>query len=209
MDSNDPVMGHNSRLRGDFMPTVLVVDDNAELVQLYTRILTGSGHEVYSAGNSEQCFFFLETKAPDLIILDIMMEPMDGWEVLSGIRRNQKTEMVPVIMVSGKKPTHEETQHYMEWVDGYRVKPLSVKGLKAVVADFLAFRDAVDREISEMERAGAGGPVIEEYRMLRKSIASGTEMSGLFEKADKVVTHRIEEKEKRLTVLRWEYGVLV
>jgi len=97
----------------------------------------------------------------------------------------------------------------MEWVDGYRVKLLSVKGLKAVVADFLAFRDAVDREISEMERAGAGGPVIEEYRMLRKSIASGTEMAGLFEKGDKVVPHRIEEKEKRLTVLRWEYGMLV
>jgi len=60
------------------MPTILVIDDNAELIQLYTRILTGSGFSVYSAGNSEQCFFFLETKAPDLIILDIMMEPMDG-----------------------------------------------------------------------------------------------------------------------------------
>ncbi|MEI6841179.1 MAG: response regulator [Methanomicrobiales archaeon] len=191
------------------MPTVLVVDDNAELVQLYTRILAGSGHEVYSAGNSEQCFSFLETTAPDLIILDIMMEPMDGWEVLSGIRMNQKTERVPVIMVSGKKPTHEETRQYMEWVDGYRVKPLSVKGLKAVVEDFLSFRETVDREISEVERTGAGGQVIEEYRTLRRSITSGTQMTGLFEMADEEITRCIQEKRKRLTALQREYGVTV
>lgn len=191
------------------MPTVLVVDDNAELVQLYTRILTGSGCEVYSAGSGELCFSFLETTAPDLIILDIMMEPMDGWDVLSHIRMNQKTVRVPVIMVSGKKPTHEETRQYMEWVDGYRVKPLSVKGLKAVVEDFLSFRETVDREISEVERTGAGGQVIEEYRTLRRSIASGTQMTGLFEMADEEITRCIQKKRKRLTVLQREYGVTV
>lgn len=145
--------------------------------------------------------------APDLILLDIMMEPVDGWEVLTRIRRGGRSAGIPVIMVSGKKPTHDEAWQYMEWVDGYRVKPLSVKGLKAVVNDFFACRDAVDREISQVKCKGAGEKVLAEYRGLRESIASGTAMVCLLEMADVEITNRIKEKEKRLKELQVEYGV--
>jgi DNA-binding response OmpR family regulator len=191
------------------MPTVLIVDDNAELIQLYILILTGGGYQVYSAGNGEQCFSLLETITPDLILLDIMMEPMDGWEVLSRIRRNNRTAGVPVTMVSGKKPTHDETLHYMEMIDDYRVKPLSVKGLKAIVTDFLTFRDAIDREISQVERGGASKQVLAEYRGLKRSVASGTTMVRLLETADEEISTRIKAKEKRLKELQGEYGVPV
>jgi DNA-binding response OmpR family regulator len=194
-------------IRGDSIPTILIVDDNAELVQLYALILRGNGYQVYSAGDGERCFSFLETITPDLIILDIMMEPMDGWEVLSRIRRSDRSSGIPVIMVSGKKPTHDEAWQYMEWVDDYRVKPLSVKGLKGVVTDFFASRAAIDREISQVECKGAGEKVLAEYRGLRRSIAAGTAMMCLLEMADVEITSRINEKEKRLKELQVEYGV--
>lgn len=189
------------------MPTIVIVDDNAELVQLYSLILESSGNEVFSAGNGEQCFALLDTITPDLILLDIMMEPMDGWEVLKRLRLNKRIYPVAIFMVSGKKPTPGEIWEFMDMVDDYRIKPLGVKDLKALVVDFIAAQGRLDREIVQLEHAGAGEQVIKEYRGLRRSVTSAAVMTRLLEMSDDKINQCIQSREKRLMELRGEYSV--
>jgi len=207
LDLNESFPVKITAIGGDYMPAVLIVDDNSELVQLYTLILTKGGYQVFSAGDGEQCFSLLGTMLPDLVLLDIMMEPMDGWEVLTRIRRTGRTAGVPVIMVSGKKPTRGEIQKYIEWVDDYRIKPLTVKGLKGVVDGFMASRDTIDHEVLQSGLGGAGDQVQAEYRGLRRSVTSGTAMVRLLEIPDEEITRQIDAKKKRLKELQEEYGV--
>ena len=86
------------------MFSILIVDDNADLVELFSVVLTRNGYKTCSAVSGEECLKLLKISTPDLILLDIMMDPMDGWETLTGIRSDRMSQSLPVIMVTGKQP---------------------------------------------------------------------------------------------------------
>jgi two-component system OmpR family response regulator len=73
------------------MPKILVVDDNPDLVELFEIVLTRKGHSVDKTISGGQCLEILKTSIPDLILLDIMMEPMDGWETIQRIKSDFRT----------------------------------------------------------------------------------------------------------------------
>jgi len=77
---------------------ILLVDDEPEIGFLTKMILEKEGHDVVVAKDSADCFKKLETAAPDLILLDVMMPGDDGWVVCRKIKTEEKTKHIPVAM---------------------------------------------------------------------------------------------------------------
>ena len=83
-------------------PVVLIVDDDAR-VREYVRVnLEMEGYTVREAGSAEQGLEVLEEVSPDLVLLDVMMPEVDGWEMLRRVRERHGTDAMPVVMFSGK-----------------------------------------------------------------------------------------------------------
>jgi excisionase family DNA binding protein len=83
-------------------PLVLIVDDD-EQVREYVRVnLEAEGYNVREAGNAEEGLRALEESQPDLVLLDVMMPQVDGWEMLQLLHERHGADAVPVVMFSGK-----------------------------------------------------------------------------------------------------------
>lgn len=151
---------------GNTKQTILVVDDNRDLVDLYITILNIEGYTIISVYSGRQCLEILNTRVPDLILLDIMMSPMDGWETLVNIRSNPATQDIPVIMVTGKQFVFEELEKYGHTIDGYVIKPISPKNLIALIDEFLKRKTAIGNAVEKARNAGIKSDIINEFREL-------------------------------------------
>ena len=85
-------------------PRILVVDDNAQNVKLLEQLLKGSGYEPVSALSGPEALKQLETAQPDMVLLDVVMPEMSGYEVCRAIRANAATALLPVVMVTALDP---------------------------------------------------------------------------------------------------------
>ena len=83
-------------------PLIYAVDDEEGIRELYACALESAGFEVNCFGDGTSLLEAMEGRVPDLILLDIMLDGMDGYEILRGIRHNGKYASIPVIMVSAK-----------------------------------------------------------------------------------------------------------
>ena len=110
---------------------ILVVDDEARMRKLVKDFLTNRGFQVIEAGDGEEAVdIFFADKDIALVLLDVMMPKMDGWEVLKTIR---KYSQVPVIMLTARSEERDELQGFSLGVDEYISKPFSPKILVARV----------------------------------------------------------------------------
>ena len=96
---------------------VMVVDDESRMRKLVKDFLTKSGYEVLEAGNGAEALdiFYMNSQV-DLIILDVMMPVMDGWETVREIRKSSK---VPIIMLTARSEERDELQGFSLGVDEY------------------------------------------------------------------------------------------
>ena len=125
---------------------ILVVDDEARMRKLVNDFLTKNHYIVIEAENGEKAVdIFLEEKDIDLIILDVMMPVMDGWEACREIRRYSK---VPIIMLTAKSDENDELKGFQLGVDEYISKPFSPKILVARVEAI--FRRTMNEDESEV-----------------------------------------------------------
>lgn len=109
------------------MKTLLVVDDDPAIREIFSVLLSMEGYTVHAAAGGRECFECLSSIPPDLVLLDILMHPIDGWETLTAIRKNPETRHIPVIMFSGKSPSCEEIVLYGGWIEDYLMKPISME----------------------------------------------------------------------------------
>jgi CheY-like chemotaxis protein len=154
------------------MESVLIVDDNVDLRELYSIVLGKCGYEIFTAPGGNECISLLSKKQPDLVLLDIMMEPMDGWETLDLIRSSQKTREIPVIMVTGKQPTREEIHQHFGTIDGYVIKPVTIHELAGLVKTFFQRRQRVNRGVQAFRESGANENLLAEYQQLCRVLAA-------------------------------------
>ena len=117
---------------------ILVVDDEPPIVRLMEFILARQGHEMLVAVNGEEAVEKIRTHKPDLILLDIMMPRIDGYEVARRIRANPETAALPIIMLSAKAQEEDIRKGVEVGVDEYITKPFSPEHLVHVVADHLS-----------------------------------------------------------------------
>lgn len=114
---------------------ILVVDDEARMRKLVRDFLANKGFSVIEAGDGEEAVeLFFQQKDISLVILDVMMPKMDGWETLKTIR---KYSPIPVIMLTAKGEERDELQGFSLGVDEYISKPFSPKILVARVEAIL------------------------------------------------------------------------
>lgn len=124
----------------DAMPKekkILVVDDSPTVRKLIAGKLEKCGHEVYCAADGVEAIEQLDTMVPDLILLDITMPRMDGYQVCKVIRSKDATKDVPVVMISGKDGFFDKVRGRMAGTTGYITKPFGPETLMKAVETYL------------------------------------------------------------------------
>ena len=149
--------------------TVLIVDDSSFITEGLASILKKNYRTIVSSGG-EMCLELLKRETPDIIILDILMEPMDGWETLLHIRENPATCQIPVVMFSAKKISPFEAETHHPHIDDYITKPVSPRNLLETIEKVLSRREASQKNIELWKQAGVQIDEIEEYARLTASI---------------------------------------
>ena len=117
---------------------ILVVDDEKELVKLVTFNLSIAGYDILSAKNGIEALEISEQENPDLIILDIMLPRIDGWEVCRRLRQNPHTTNIPIIMLSALSEVDDKLKGFDLGIDDYVTKPFSPRELVVRVKRVLA-----------------------------------------------------------------------
>jgi two-component system OmpR family response regulator len=151
------------------MDTVLIVDDSSFIVEGLIAFLKKQYRPLAAYGGAE-CLDILTREIPSVIILDIMMEPMDGWETLTRIKENPATRNIPVLMFSAKKISPEEAEEHRIRIDDFIIKPVSPKKIIEAIEKVLARRDTNRKVIETWKSSGIGQEKIDEYLSLVTSL---------------------------------------
>lgn len=104
---------------------ILAVDDEKHIVRLVQVNLERQGYEVVTANDGKEALEKVDSERPDLVVLDVMMPYMDGFEVLQNLRRNPSTRDIPVIMLTAKAQDADVFRGWQSGVDCYLTKPFN------------------------------------------------------------------------------------
>ena len=117
--------GHFSKGREDDM-RILVVDDDPNILELVNIHLSQAGYEVIKAAHGEQALNTLETRLPDLAVVDVMMPGMDGFELTKRLRSEAD---IPVLLLTAKGELEDKERGFLAGSDDYVVKPFEPREL--------------------------------------------------------------------------------
>lgn len=117
---------------------ILVVDDDVDTLRLVGLMLQRQGYEIAAASSGRQALNMARTENPDLIILDVMMPDMDGYEVTRRLRSDQDTATIPIIMFTAKTQIDDKVSGFEAGADDYLTKPTQPRELFAHVKAVLA-----------------------------------------------------------------------
>src|SRR6478672_11253967 len=152
---------NNSQQRGD-MSRILIVDDEPAIVELLEEHLQSEGYETEHAFSGEEALLRLEKSAPDLVILDLMLPGMDGYEVCRLMQADARLNHVPVIMLTARSAVPNKVMGYQRGADDYMVKPFDPDELSVRVRAQLhhLYHDTIS------ELTGLPGPEAVEQKIL-------------------------------------------
>ncbi|MHB8162868.1 MAG: response regulator [Methanoregula sp.] len=119
------------------MTTVLIVDDNPDIRELFAVTLVSLQYSTLTAPGGLECLEMLTKVRPDIILLDVMMWPIDGWQTLKKIKSCPDTSSIPVIMITGKDATYEEQQKFSRYYADYITKPVTRVSLQEIIEKVL------------------------------------------------------------------------
>jgi len=109
---------------------ILCVEDEPEMIDLIRLILGRRGFEVKGAAGGTEGLQMIRQDPPDLVLLDLMMPDMDGWEVYQQMKADEKTKSIPVIVVTAKAQSIDKVLGlHIAKVDDYITKPFSPQDL--------------------------------------------------------------------------------
>ena len=108
---------------------ILVVDDEVELLQLMRHMLVSSGYDVAVAENGRQALERVQVERPDLILCDVVMPELNGFETVRALRSSPETKDLHVIMVSARGQRQDVERALTAGANGYITKPFSYKDL--------------------------------------------------------------------------------
>ncbi len=117
---------------------VLVVDDDEHILRSLAQYLELEEFSVKTASGGAEALALVESERPDLVVLDVMMPEMDGFEVLENLRRKPETEKLPVIMLTARDQHQDVLKGYQMGVSSYMVKPFNLDELVEVINQVFA-----------------------------------------------------------------------
>lgn len=124
----------------DSKATILVVDDNTDNVEILRAFLESRGFTIAEARDGRAALAKMEEIRPDLVLLDVMMPGMDGWEVCRVIKQHPQLGDTKVVMVTAKGGFEDKFEGLRSGADDYVVKPVDFKDLMGKVERNLAAR---------------------------------------------------------------------
>ena len=139
------------------MSKILVVDDELNICELLKLYLENEGYTVFTANDGQAAVTAFQQKAPDLVLLDIMLPKMDGWQVCREIR---KTSSAPIIMLTARVEDMDKIMGLTLGADDYLTKPIK---MKLLVSRVQAILKRIDAETAPAEPAAAGIAVDREH----------------------------------------------
>lgn len=122
---------------------LLLVDDEPGLREAVQAYLEDSGFTVYSASNANEGWELLQQHSPDLVISDIMMPQVDGYQFLKQLREDPRFSRLPVVFLTARGMTADRIQGHRAGVDAYLPKPFDPDELVAIVENLLERRAAI------------------------------------------------------------------
>jgi DNA-binding response OmpR family regulator len=146
--------------------TVLVVDDDRPMRALCRASLEEAGFRVLEAAGGEEALESVRAERPDLILLDIMMPGISGWEVTSSLLADRSTDQIPIIFISGRRELADRVRAFELGAHDYVTKPFDPAGLAETVAKTLA----------EIDRGVRDGALAETVATLRKEQLSADKL---------------------------------
>ena len=135
-------------------PVILVIDDQTQNNDLLEAFLVPEGYEIIKATSGEEALAKLASTEIDLILLDVMMPGMDGFEVTRRIRQDKKNKLMPIILVTALKETEDRIQGIKAGCDDYISKPFDKMELFARIQSLLkikAYNDQMSNYRKELE----------------------------------------------------------
>jgi len=115
---------------------IMVVDDEPDILFTVGQMLEMSGYEVIKVSDGKECLKKLEETSPDLVLLDIMMPEISGWDVAAKIKEDPKWAEIPIVFLTAKGDTMSIGMGGLASED-YIVKPFDIKDLKARIEKIL------------------------------------------------------------------------
>lgn len=131
---------------------ILIVDDDMDTLRLVGLMLERQGYEIIAANNGNQAVMLAVSEQPDMILLDIMMPDMNGYEVTHQVRDNPSTTHIPIIMFTAKTQIDDKLMGFEVGADDYLTKPTQPRELFAHVKAVLARTSKVQDTIPTKDR---------------------------------------------------------
>lgn len=117
--------------------TILYIEDNAENRMLVRRVLEAEGYRVIEARDGIQGLGYLQSETPDLVLMDINLPEMDGYEVTMRLKQMPLMADVPVVAITANVMKGDREKTFAAGCDGYISKPIDIDSLPGQVAKFL------------------------------------------------------------------------
>jgi len=133
-------------------PRILVVDDEPSLRLLIGRYLKMEGYEVVGVEDGTQALAEVERWIPDLIITDVMMPNMDGWDLVGNLRKRADLLLVPIIYVTALGAGKDRIRGFRNGADDYMTKPFELEELQLRVQRALSRRETLERDLRSGQR---------------------------------------------------------
>lgn len=129
--------------------TILIVDDNIDTVELLRKRLKAEGYNTEEAYDGEEALKKVYEVYPDLIILDVMMPKMDGYEVCQRLKTDDRTKFIPIIMLTAKSDVESKVKGLDIGADDYVPKPFDYRELSARVRSLITRKETAEKVIEE------------------------------------------------------------
>lgn len=141
----------------DKKPLVLVVDDMPRNLQILSTILDNEGYDITFANNGKQAIDVANSALPDLILLDVMMPEMDGFEACKILKSQEKTKDIPIIFITGRSQSEDIVKGFKAGAVDYVTKPFNTIEMISRIQNHLDLKLSKDRIIETNHK-------LEEYR---------------------------------------------
>ncbi len=127
---------NNSMELGKRMAQILFIDDDTTTLSLMEQIALILGHRAILCPAAKNALKMALEHKPDLIMLDINMQDLNGFEIVKKLRNNKKTSQTPVIIISASEPDFESSKAIKAGANGFLPKPLTIKNLENTITKF-------------------------------------------------------------------------
>ena len=119
------------------MKKILIVDDKLEVVELVKATLEGEDYQTISASDGKEALEKIGKEKPDLVLLDIVMPKMNGFEVLTEVKKDPKTKEIPIIMLTAKGQKLDKDKGRRLGAEDYIIKPFSPSHLLRKIEEIM------------------------------------------------------------------------